>query len=268
MNTNTQKAKPDPKIALALSWSMEHLKTCGCGGYGYVRVDFPVSHKLFGAAIPCVCRRDAIAKANAERLRAMSGLADMELDRWTFQNFDPAASRTNGASKTDTSKAVRVIFDECQRYAADPRGWLILQGGVGTGKTHLAYAIAGAVLAQGYSVYAHTTPDLLDKLRSGYQDDTYDQWMDQLCNVDLLVLDDLGTERSTEWASQALFQVINYRYSKRLPMVVTTNLKLEDARQMDARMASRLLEGANQEDGWTRLLTMPCADFRRARMAA
>ncbi|MFA5053671.1 MAG: ATP-binding protein [Parcubacteria group bacterium] len=262
-SNNTQKATPNPVAAAALAWSVEHIRTCGCGGYGYVRVDFPVSHKLFGAAIPCICRRDAIAKANAERLRAASGLGAVELDRWTFQSFDPMASRTNGASKTDTYKAMRSIFDECQAYADDPRGWLILQGGVGTGKTHLAFAIAGAVLAQGHSVYAHTTPDLLDELRKGYNDDSYDARMDDLCNVGLLVLDDLGTERSTEWAAQALFQVINHRYSKRLPLVVTTNLKLEDARQMDARMASRLLEGANLEDGWTRLLTMPCADFRR-----
>ena len=260
---SNQKAAPNPVIAMALAWSVEHIKTCGCGGYGYVRVDFPVSSKLFGAAIPCVCRRDNIAKANAERLRAASGLGAVELDRWTFQSFDPMASRTNGASKTDTYKAMRIIFDECQRYADDPRGWLILQGGVGTGKTHLAYAIAGAVMGRGRSVYAHTTPDLLDKLRSGYNDGTYDEWMESLKDVGLLVLDDLGTERATDWAEQALFQIINHRYSKRLPLVVTTNLSVEDARRMDARLVSRLLEGANQEGGWTRVLTMPCADFRR-----
>jgi DNA replication protein DnaC len=87
--------------------------------------------------------------------------------------------------------------------------------------------------------------------------------MESLKDVGLLVLDDLGTERATEWAAQALFQIVNHRYSKRLPLVVTTNLSVEDARRMDARLVSRLLEGANQEGGWTRVLTMPCADFRR-----
>jgi len=118
-------------------------------------------------------------------------------------------------------------------------------------------------MGRGRSVYAHTTPDLLDKLRQGYNDGSYDNWLESLKSVDLLVLDDLGTERATEWAAQALFQIVNHRYSKRLPLVVTTNLSVEDARRMDARLVSRLLEGANQEGGWTRVLTMPCADFRR-----
>jgi len=261
--TDIQRSKPDPRASLALAYSVNHVTTCCCNGAGYVRLHVPVSHKLFGAAIPCVCQRDEIARRQAERLRQLSGLSDTELARWTFSSFDPGASKPNGAGKTDTTRAVRGILETCMEYAVNPAGWLVLQGGVGTGKTHLAYAIAGAVLGRGVSVYAHTTPDLLDQLRAGYKDDTYDQLMSDLKDVPLLVLDDLGAERNTEWAAQALFQVINHRYSKRLPLVVTTNLNLAEARQMDARMVSRLLEGANQADGWTRVLTMPCGDFRR-----
>ncbi len=261
--TDIQRSKPDPRASLALAYSVNHVTTCCCNGAGYVRLNVPVGHKLFGAAIPCICQRDEIARKQAERLRAASGLSDVELSRWTFSAFDPAASRPNGAGKQETIAAMRAILDDCMAYACDPSGWLILRGSVGTGKTHLAYAIAGAVMGRGRSVYAHTTPDLLDKLRQGYNDGSYDNWLESLKSVDLLVLDDLGTERATEWAAQALFQIVNHRYSKRLPLVVTTNLSVEDARRMDARLVSRLLEGANQEGGWTRVLTMPCADFRR-----
>lgn len=259
------RSKPDPRAALALAYSVNHIKTCCCGGTGYVRLNVPVSHKLFGAAVPCVCQRDHIAKQQAERLRGASGLSDAELWRWRFDTFEPGAARVNGLSKAETITAMRAILDACRDYAADPRGWLVLQGNVGTGKTHLAYAIAGAVLGRGGDVYAQTTPDLLDTLRSGYKDGTYDAWMDTLKNVGLLVLDDLGTESHPDsgWVDQALFQIVNHRYSKRLPMVVTTNLSVPEAKRMDARLVSRMLDGANREDGWTRVLTMPCADFRR-----
>ena len=261
------RSTPDPRAALALAYSINHVKVCCCGGAGYVRGNLPVSDKLFGAAIPCICQRDDIAKRQAERLRSLSGISDNELQQWTFSRFDPSASRVNGTGRTETVKAMRAILDGCMEYAGDPRGWLLLAGGVGTGKTHLAYAIAGATLGRGHSVYAHTVPDLLDDLRASYKDETYDQRMDDLKNVYLLVLDDLGAEVTTDWAAQALYQIINHRNAKRLPMVVTTNLNLADAKRMDARMVSRLLEGANQADGWTRVLTMPCADFRRVRAA-
>ncbi len=261
--TEIAKSKPDPRAALALAWSVNHVTRCSCGGVGYGRYQFPIGHALFGAAIPCICQRDNIARQQAERLRGASGLSDIELMRWTFESFDPAASRANGLGRAETAKEMRSILDVCRDYAEHLDGWLVLTGSVGTGKTHLAYAIAGAVMGRGRSVYAHTTPDLLDKLRSGYNDGTYDEWMESLKDVGLLVLDDLGTERATDWAEQALFQIINHRYSKRLPLVVTTNLNVTDAKRMDARLVSRLLEGANQTDGWTRVLTMPCADFRR-----
>lgn len=264
--TETQRSKPDPRATLALAYSVNHVTTCCCNGAGYLRLNVPVGHKLFGAATPCICQRDTIAKRQAERLRQLSGLSDTELARWTFSAFDPSASRPNGAAKADTAKAMRGILETCMEYAVKPSGWLVLQGGVGTGKTHLAYAIAGAVLGRGISVYARTTPDLLDQLRAGYKDDTYDQLMADMKDAPLLVLDDLGAEThpNSGWVDQALYQIVNHRYSKRLPMVVTTNLSVADAKSMDARLISRLLEGANQADGWTRVLTMPCGDFRRS----
>ena len=71
-----------------------------------------------------------------------------------------------------------------------------------------------------------TVPDLLDTLRFAYdsEDTTFEQRFDEIRNAPLLVLDDFGTQNATAWAQEKLFQIINYRYINKLPLVVTTNL--------------------------------------------
>ncbi len=84
-----------------------------------------------------------------------------------------------------------------------------------------------------------TVPDLLDWLRASFSsaDETFEQRLDEIRNVRLLVLDDLGTQNATPWAEEKLYQIINHRYTQRLPTVVTTNLLIEE---IDGRVASRL----------------------------
>jgi len=84
-----------------------------------------------------------------------------------------------------------------------------------------------------------TVPDLLDWLRYSYDavDDSFERRFEELRNVSLLVLDDLGAHNATGWAVEKLFQIIDYRYIRKLPTVVTTNLDLED---LDDRIRSRL----------------------------
>ena len=74
-----------------------------------------------------------------------------------------------------------------------------------------------------------TVPDLLDSLRFAYQstEATFEQRFEQIRQAPLLVLDDFGTQNATAWAQEKLFQIINYRYINRLPLVITTNLALD-----------------------------------------
>lgn len=250
---------------MAEDWSVEHVRVCACHGTGYLRLDVPRDHPLFGIPVPCVCRRDHLAAERAARLRRVSGLSDVELTQWSLDRFDPTLCRAlNGRSKEETVRAMRGVLQVCRTYAAAPVGWLLLQGLTGVGKTHLAFGIAVETLRHNRPAMASNIADLLDTLRAGYQDGTYDALTWQVRDVELLVLDDLGAHRMTDWATDALYQLINHRYARRLPLVVTTNADLRSS-GLDERIISRVMEGAGVDGGWTRVLTLPCADFRPIR---
>ncbi len=136
-------------------------------------------------------------------------------------------------------------------------GWLLLQGGYGSGKTHLAAAIANYAVGMGIPTLFLTVPDLLDTLRFAYasEDTTFEERFTDIRNAKLLVLDDFGTQNATGWAQEKLFQIVNYRYINKLPTVVTTNLLLDE---IEPRIRSRL---ADPELVTQTRITAP--DFRR-----
>lgn len=235
-----------------------------CGGVGYYRADVPLGHPLWGKAIICPCRRTELERRRAEALRARSGLTDVQLSSWTFESFDPALSRPmNGQDQEALQQAVRDVKTTCQAYAGNPRGWLVLVGNVGSGKTHLAYAIAAEALRREVPVYVDTVPDMLGALRETFGNGGFEERFRWLREVRLLVLDDLGTEQATPWATEKLYQLVNARYMARLPMVVTSNVPLAKAGgRIEPRILSRLQEGARTERAWSRELVIPAGDYR------
>jgi DNA replication protein DnaC len=184
-------------------------------------------------------------------LRAMSNLAAMA--RYTFNTFVP-----DGLGQTEEKRTnLRKVYQAALLYAEKPQGWLLLLGGYGCGKTHLAAAIANEQVAQGRSALFVVVPDLLDHLRATYSPHssiTYDERFNQVRNAPLLILDDLGTQSSTEWAQEKLFQILNYRYNARLPTVVTSNQELE---AVDVRIRSRLAD-----PDLVQICTILAPDFR------
>jgi DNA replication protein DnaC len=250
----------------ARMFSEQHIHICNCRGVGWVRVDAPVGHVLFGKAIPCVCQRDEWAAERARNLRRLSGLSDQELAQWSLDRFDPARCRPGLYPREETVRLMRDIKRQCEAYAAHPRGWLVLQGPTGAGKTHLAYGIAISGLRRGVPVYPANTADMLDSLRGTFTLGNYDQVMGAIREVEILVLDDVGAHRMTDWAVDVLYQLINYRYQRNLSLVVTTNADLEHW-EIDPRIRSRLLHGAEQAGGRSRVLTLPVEDYRLRRAA-
>ncbi len=156
----------------------------------------------------------------------------------TFDSFD-VHNNANPEEKNNLEKGLRIA----RSYAEDPAGWLLLLGPYGTGKTHLAAAIAQhRQYDMGEEVRFLTVPDLLDYLRVTYDPDiksSFDKRFQAIRNVSFLVLDDLGTENATAWAKEKLFQLLDHRYVARLPTVITTAKKLE---KIDERIASRVLD--------------------------
>jgi DNA replication protein DnaC len=205
-----------------------------CGGLGFLRHDVPVDHPYFGKLFPCACRLEEMETRRAQELRKLSNLD--ALTRYTFDLFVPQGHALNPEKRRNLQRA----FELACEFAAQPTGWLILIGSYGCGKTHLAAAIANERIAHNHPALFVNVPDLLDHLRATYSptsEVSYDQRFETIRSAQLLILDDLGTENTTSWAGEKLYQILNHRYNAKLPTVITTNHQLEE---IDVRLRSRM----------------------------
>lgn len=177
----------------------------------------------------------------AERLSDEANLGERFKGR-TFASFD--ARRDKDA------------FDACSRYANDPRlmerkrNGLVLYGNYGSGKTHLAAAVSNALIHKGTPVLFGTFITHLENIRQEFDNAGQRTYLSKMKVTPVLVIDDLGKEKKSEWTRQVLFDVINYRYEHLLPTIITTNLASEDsfddlANHVEGAVWSRLCEMCN-----------------------
>jgi DNA replication protein DnaC len=205
-----------------------------CGGVGYLRQDLPVGHPDFGRLEICTCRQRELSQRIHRRLFELSNLD--ELQHLSFENFQP---RGRIGLRPAQAETLELAYNQAKLFAENLEGWLLLQGDYGTGKTHLAAAIANFTVSMGVPTLFITVPDLLDTLRFSYDDPDarFEDRFAQIRSAPLLVMDDFGTQNATPWAQEKLFQIVNYRYVNHLPLVVTTNLMLDE---IEGRIRSRL----------------------------
>ena len=135
----------------------------------------------------------------------------------TFANFDKRYAPT-------AYEQCRIYADRDDLFESDKNGLMII-GSVGTGKTHLAASIANYMVERGVPTQFGTYIDFLEAIRQEYDAEGKREKLSRIKNTMMLVIDDLGKEKRTEWTQQTLYDVINYRYEHRLPIVITSNME-------------------------------------------
>lgn len=153
----------------------------------------------------------------AKQLRDASNLGERFKGR-IFGNFDK-------------SRDLRA-FNQCSQYASwdlfhIDRNSLLILGSVGSGKTHLAGAISNVLIDRGIPVLFGTFSEHLTQIRNEFNSNGERTYLAKMKTIPVLVLDDLGREKQTEWTRQILFDVVNYRYEHMTPIIITANMSID-----------------------------------------
>jgi DNA replication protein DnaC len=202
-----------------------------CDGSGFV------IEEATNTASDCGCRAARIAGA---RTRSLAGRIPR---RYRGVSFDRPPISDMARSAPDQIRSVRRYVRAIEENLDRGRG-LWIQGDVGTGKTTLAMLVSKAALDAGRSVAIYSLPRLLNLLRESMDSEKgMVDFMDRLTAVDLLHLDDLGAENSSDWVLEQLYSIVNARYEAEQAIVATTNLMPDElSERLGARTVSRLVE--------------------------
>lgn len=208
-----------------------------------------------GLLVPCDCGK-------WEQLqRAARYVAAQIPPRFRNKHLDTYEARRGETAQLEVKSSAKSY---AMGFHAREHKGLLLRGSTGVGKTHIAVGILMEVLDRNVSgLYCNVT-DLLSRLRDTYNQgrtDTEADILEELDRVDLLVLDDLGAEKATEWVLDRLYLVVNRRYENARPIIVTTNCDDAGLRErVGPRIVSRLYEMCMLIDQF------PEKDHRMARM--
>jgi DNA replication protein DnaC len=186
-------------------------------------------------AYDCRCRRQIIALRKARSLSAVipRRYRDVAFDRYPVSEIEPAVVA-----------ATRRFAEHIDKHLDKGRG-LWFMGPVGTGKTTLAMLVSKAALEAGRSVAIYSLPRLLNEIRDTHRAErSHVDLLDRLTAVDLLHIDDVGAERTTDWVLEELYSIVNARYEDQRSVVITTNILDREAlcEQITERTVSRLTE--------------------------
>src|SRR5947209_4734743 len=200
-----------------------------CDGSGFLY------DEATNTAYDCRCRPQRVALAKARSLSAVIPR------RYRHVSFDrPPVTEIDRPIVVATRRFTERIDEKL-----DAGRGLWFMGPVGTGKTTLAMLVAKAALEAGRSVAIYSLPRLLNEIRDTHRAErSHVALLDRLTAVDLLHIDDVGAERTTDWVLEELYSIVNARYEDQRSMVITTNIldREQLCHQITARTVSRLTE--------------------------
>ena len=204
--------------------------------------------KIFGTerVVPCTCRcrQEEMAREKkrreeeehrirVQRLKA-NGIQDRHLLEWRFDT----------AEDTENIQRAKKYVKNWEKVRANNLG-LLLWGNVGTGKSFLAACIANALIEAGVPVLMTNFSKILNQMGGFYSEERC-SYIASFSQFPLLIIDDLGIERGTEYALEQVYAVIDERYKSGLPLIITTNLSIHELHNPEdeahARIFSRVLE--------------------------
>ena len=187
-----------------------------CGGSGWIIIE----HEGISGAERCACAMEG----RAERVERAAGIPPL-YHRVTLDNF--VIPSDNPTARSGLATALMQVKNFVREFPTGDRPGLLLIGDPGTGKTHLAVAALRALIAKGFEGIFCDYQTLLDRIRSSYDPtsgasdrDAYRTALD----AEVLLLDDLGAHRVTEWVEDTVTSIITHRCNNRKPLIATTNL--------------------------------------------
>lgn len=188
----------------------------------------------------CECEEQKIKKEEEnrkqrefdERIKELRrvGFPDTDMLQWTFANDD--------MENEQITKAMKRYVENFPELKKQGKG-LLLYGNIGRGKTYAACEVANALIDKGYSVLVTNFARIVNTLQGTFEKQEY---IDSLNDFSLLVIDDLSAERDTAYMKEQIFQVVDARYRANLPMIITTNLSLEDIKRASDLEYSRIYD--------------------------
>lgn len=175
--------------------------------------------------VPCECRTRRIKeeKAKVEYNQRLE-IINRNRNRYIPKEYHAKTFKNDKGLCADLINIAKNFVNDFKKYRAKGKG-LTFYGGVGNGKTYASACIANALTDKGYKCAILSFPYILNRLKAERNPQEY---IDELLSFDLLVIDDLGVERSTEFANEQIFNIINSFYINKKTCIFTTNLTSDE----------------------------------------
>lgn len=200
--------------------------------------------KIAGRAFRTRCECIEQKEREAEKEAAQQAFEINLLRRWEDSRFAITDFRADTFAFDDRKE--KKVSAACEKYVekwdemCENMYGILFTGTVGTGKTFYSHAIANALIARGVSVMVTSIPRVLLSLQDGKTDKL--RAIDALDKYQLLVIDDLGTERNSEYSREIVYSLIDRRVQIRLPLIVTTNLTQQEMAEMQDMQLRRIYD--------------------------